>query len=44
MFKKVNKTIDWIGKLQNNLPRATFVITYKSVYKATSRNFTWPKK
>ena len=40
MFKKVNKTIDGKVKLQNNLPRATFVTTYKSVYKAASRNFT----
>ena len=30
MFKKINKTISLLRKLQNNLPRAPFLTIYKS--------------
>ena len=30
MFKKINKTISLLRKLQNNLPRAPFITIYKS--------------
>ena len=30
MFKKINKTISLLRKLQNNLPRAPLVTIYKS--------------
>ena len=37
MFKKINKTISLLRKLQNNLTRAPLVTIYKLFYKAASR-------
>ena len=34
MFKKINKTISFLRKLQNNLPRAPLVTIYKSFVRA----------
>ena len=37
MFKKVNKTISLLRKLQNSLPRAIISNNLKTIYKAASK-------